>query len=350
MSDLQRRRERIYRLLEGGKQILKLNKSRLWSLVRQVPKETRQTKPRSNDTGKRSENRPRNPGAVSNDAKDNTRGKSSVRDRQAREGGTHRGSLRGSETQSDPPSEKNKIRPGANTTLSAEANRGDRKSPEGRSTDLSRDVGHLQKPDVQQCGTEKTRKERAGKHQSQLHGASQTCSQDETVTVIDDSEISDSISEKDLFQMMKVGTHFDISKLKSTYSFEKMFAHRMKSVPKYSQRLAKFQHPLTKKKSKDVPKSPDKKKKPQKLPEAVEEEEKEEEVAVEVSPPMVLGKLKEFKFLQYKDHIPSVSKVEDPLHTDVTADDLFDYLLLALQVYISSYCCFLFVGFCESLI
>ena len=327
-SDRQRRRDRIYRLLEEGKLILKLNESRLWSLVRQVPKEKKKTKLRSDNTEKRTNNGPGRPGPVHAYAKNKIRGKSSIcDDRDATEGEMPRATRGDSEFQSDPYPENSKIQLRSNPPLSAEAKRYDTKSSKRMSTDLSGDSGHLQWPD----STGKTLKGSAVK--CRWDRVLQSGPQNGTVTFIDDSEIPDSITEQDLFTKMQVGKKFDIGKLKSTYSFEKFFGYRMKSVPKYSQRLAKYQHPLTKKKTKDVPKSAEKKKKPPKLPEVEEDKEKEEEVVAEVpTPPMVVGKLKEYRFLQHKDYIPSPMKVEDSQRAEITADELFDYLLLALQV------------------
>ena len=328
-SDRQRRRDRIYRLLEEGKLILKLNESRLWSLVRQVPKEKRMTKLRSDNTEKRTNNGPGRPGPGYAYAKNKIRGKSSIcDDRDATEGETPRATRGDSEFQSDPYPENSNIQLRSNPPLSAEAKRCDTKSSKRMSTDLSGDSGHLQWPD----STGKTLKGSAVKRR-RWDRVSQSGPQNGTLTFIDDSEIPDSITEQDLFTKMQVGKKFDIGKLKSTYSFEKFFGYRMKSVPKYSQRLAKYQHPLTKKKTKDVPKSAEKKKKPPKLPEVEEDKEKEEEVVAEVpTPPMIVGKLKEYRFLQHKDYIPSPMKVEDSQRAEITADELFDYLLLALQV------------------
>jgi hypothetical protein len=58
-----------------------------------------------------------------------------------------------------------------------------------------------------------------------------------------DNDIHDDITEQELFKAIKLDSSFDITQLKSSHSFEKMFAHRPESKENYERVLKQFQAP-----------------------------------------------------------------------------------------------------------
>ena len=149
---------------------------------------------------------------------------------------------------------------------------------------------------------------------------------------ISDSEIPEGIDEQDLFQLMQLNKRFNPRKLKSSYSFEKMFAHRPNSINNYAKLLAVFEKPFKQNKTK----KPADRQSPQinrKEEIVAEKEEAEEPSAVEASPPpLVLGKLRDYKFLQHKNHIPETVHAGHHPRNKMSAEEIRQHLSLAMQV------------------
>ncbi|PVD38544.1 hypothetical protein C0Q70_01160 [Pomacea canaliculata] len=122
------------------------------------------------------------------------------------------------------------------------------------------------------------------------------------------SDLGD-IKEERLFEMMKLNEVFEPTKLKSSYSFEKLFAYRQDQIPNYSKLLSEFQKPFKGKVSKDIKKEKNDKAK------------KDE-------------KLRKFKFLKYRDYISGTLDIGQPPHNQPTLEEMCTMLERALHLFI----------------
>lgn len=159
------------------------------------------------------------------------------------------------------------------------------------------------------------------------------------------SDLGD-IKEERLFEMMKLNEVFEPTKLKSSYSFEKLFAYRQDQIPNYSKLLSEFQKPFKGKVSKDIKKEKnDKVKKDEKGAEPENQEamstvresdeiQKEHTADEQQSEPMVIGKLRKFKFLKYRDYISGTLDIGQPPHNQPTLEEMCTMLERALHLFI----------------
>ncbi|KAL8616925.1 hypothetical protein ACOMHN_041844 [Nucella lapillus] len=164
----------------------------------------------------------------------------------------------------------------------------------------------------------------------------------EPYVYISDSEVPNDITAKNLLTLMQVDRYFKPEKLKSSYSFEKMFAHRADQIRNYPKLLSTFSKPFKKKKPKPKPVNRRKllaqraKAKSSQSPaskQTTDTEMSPERPAEPSPPPMVIGKLKDFKFLQHKNFAPAPHRTSAPCN-EMTFTDIVQLLAQAMQKFV----------------
>nr|KAG5713928.1 hypothetical protein BaRGS_024555 [Batillaria attramentaria] len=356
-SALLRRREQIYKMIDAGKLILKLNEARLWSLTRPVPPSRRGeralTLPAINVTGLGmiSEERRSTSKDISPDTKQGARKKTRA---VTTESETEDVKGRTTKKQKDDKDKekkaglKGKEKPGKDTNAKAK----DTKSKDAKDT-KSKDTKDTKSKDTKDTKAKDT-KDTNGKDQKtadEKKGKDKKTQEEKGGEALDD-DIPADINEADLFELMGFDKIFEPTKLKSSYSFEKMFAHRPKAIKNYDALLKQFQKPYAGKKKKTTGTPPKQKSPPARTPpktppsregnpvEELKEEEGEtvetarQEVTVPTPPPMIVGKLRDYRFLKYRDHVPAplAGLCAGGSMNAMSVEDMRDRLLQAMKV------------------
>jgi hypothetical protein len=166
--------------------------------------------------------------------------------------------------------------------------------------------------------------------------------EDTVVPLVDDDLLPDGITPNAIFEILQVDKHFIIGKLQSCYSFDNFFKGKS-NAPNLQSMRNKYKNPLTDKVKRKKP-APVKKDKQQVQVKGTKDSEVKDELLAEEeagepsepppTTPIVIGKMKTFKFLEQKNYVPDpdIRSREVKFAKELSDDEIYEFMVLAQQV------------------